>query len=503
MRGEPVRGRLPEPGFYSRPGIDQATAIGRGLVPRAPLAHLTGLNVTQVAPGTATLTAPTSQWLDVGDGLAIQVLSEAAVSTAVLTIAPGGTSVRTAALSFTQFRPATLDADKLIAHARTIRDAPTFTYAESVIEDDLGREIARVIGAVVVRAREPLPPAPAPLGAPFEEPAYPTPDPYLRPLPAGVEPMSREDWEQHDGLTLMRMYSGAERLVPIGALFGLRLIELDRGFVRAAMTASDWFCLREREVSAGAVATAADIALTAASTTLNPPSSRLGVINTNIRLLRPVAPDGREIVSEARVVDHQDDSVVTSATLTDADGQRIATAYQTAVRLPMRPRPVPQTEPVITTVAFTDLVGSTARARELGDRKWRELLAEHEKIVRHQLGTFRGREIKTTGDGFLLTFDSPARAVRCAQAVRESTKRLGLQVRAGIHTGECEFAKGDVTGIAVHVASRVLDFAAPDQVLVSGTVRDLLLGSGLRFEDRGRHELKGIEGKWQLYAVCE
>lgn len=475
----------------------------RGLVPRSPLAHLTGLSVTQVSPGTATLITPTSVWLDVSDGLTIQALAEAAVSTAVLTVTAGGVNVRTAALSFTQFRPATLDADKLIAHARIIRDAPTFTYAEAVIEDDLGREIARVTGAVIRRPRDPLPPAPGPLGAPFEEPAYPTPDPYLRPLSTGVQAMSREDWEQYDGLTLMRMYAEPERLVPVAALFHLRLIELDRGFVRAGMAASDWFCLHDREVSGGAVTTAVDIALTAASTTLNPPGSRLGVINMSIRLLRPVVPDGRELVTEARVTDHQDDSVVTSATMSGADGRRIATAYQTAVRLPVRPRLVAHMESVITTVVFTDLVGSTARATELGDQQWRELLAEHEKIVRRQIGAFRGREIKTTGDGFLVTFDSPARAVGCAQAIRAATKRLGLDVRAGLHTGQCELTRGDITGIAVHLAARVVAEAGPGEVLVSSTVRDLLLGSSLQFKDRGQHKLKGIDGEWGLFAVAD
>ena len=146
MRGEPVRGGLPHPAILSLCGIEQADALCRGLVPHPPLAHLTGLRVTQVGPGTATLTVPTSPWLDSGEGLDISVVTEAALSTAVLTGAPAGADVRTAALSVTQFRPATLDADKLIAHARIIRKAPTFTYAEAALEDDLGREIARVMG---------------------------------------------------------------------------------------------------------------------------------------------------------------------------------------------------------------------------------------------------------------------------------------------------------------------------------------------------------------------
>jgi class 3 adenylate cyclase len=158
---------------------------------------------------------------------------------------------------------------------------------------------------------------------------------------------------------------------------------------------------------------------------------------------------------------------------------------------------------MLATVLFTDLVNSTARLRELGDVRWQALLAEHQAVVRRHLEHFRGREVKTTGDGFLATFDSPARALKCALAIRTGVEPLGLEIRAGIHTGECEVVQGDVSGIAVHLAARVMGAAGPGEVLVSSTVRDLLLGSELRFEDRGRHELKGIEGDWQLFAVRE
>jgi len=156
---------------------------------------------------------------------------------------------------------------------------------------------------------------------------------------------------------------------------------------------------------------------------------------------------------------------------------------------------------MLATVVFTDLVDSTARLSALGDERWQALLAEHQAVVRRHLEAFRGREVKTTGDGFLATFDSPARALKCALAIRAGVEALGLEIRAGIHTGECEVLKGDVSGIAVHLAARVLGAAAPGEVLVSGTVRDLLLGSELHFEDRGRHKLKGIEGEWQLFAA--
>jgi class 3 adenylate cyclase len=156
---------------------------------------------------------------------------------------------------------------------------------------------------------------------------------------------------------------------------------------------------------------------------------------------------------------------------------------------------------VLATVLFTDIVGSTERATELGDRRWRELLDAHHAVVRRQLERFRGREIDTAGDGFLASFDGPARAIRCAGAAIESVRELGLDIRAGVHTGECELAGDKLAGIAVHIGARVAGKAGPGEVLVSGTVRDLVAGSGLEFEDRGAAELKGVPGEWRLYSV--
>lgn len=165
-------------------------------------------------------------------------------------------------------------------------------------------------------------------------------------------------------------------------------------------------------------------------------------------------------------------------------------------------RPVPEPNRVLATVLFTDLVGSTERAAELGDRRWAELLELHHSAVRRELDRFRGREIDTAGDGFLATFDGPARAIRCALAVREAVARLGLELRAGLHTGECELHGEKVTGIAVHTGARIASEAGPGEVLVSATVHDLVSGSGIRFEDRGERELKGV-GVRRIYAVAD
>jgi class 3 adenylate cyclase len=160
----------------------------------------------------------------------------------------------------------------------------------------------------------------------------------------------------------------------------------------------------------------------------------------------------------------------------------------------------PEPDRVLATILFTDIVASSERAAEIGDRAWRELLERHHALVRRQLTRFRGREVDTAGDGFLASFDIPARAIRCAQAIVEGVHALGLEVRAGLHTGECELLDGKVAGIAVHTGARVASHAQPAEVLVSSTVKDLVAGSGLSFEDRGIHELRGL-GEWRLFAV--
>jgi class 3 adenylate cyclase len=164
-------------------------------------------------------------------------------------------------------------------------------------------------------------------------------------------------------------------------------------------------------------------------------------------------------------------------------------------------RPPPEHDRLLATVMFTDIVGSTGHASRLGDRAWKDLLERHHALVREELVRFRGREIKTVGDGFLATFDGPARAVRCAQAIVEAVKSIGVQVRAGVHTGEVELMGEDVGGIAVHIGARVAALASPSEVLVSGTVRDLVVGSGIEFEERGSYALKGVPGEWRLFAL--
>jgi len=169
--------------------------------------------------------------------------------------------------------------------------------------------------------------------------------------------------------------------------------------------------------------------------------------------------------------------------------------FLTGVRVAAEP------DRVLATVMFTDVVSSTERAAALGDRRWRDLLDAHDAAVRRQLVAFRGREIKATGDGFLATFDGPARAIRCACAIRDAASGMHLDVRVGLHTGEIEIRGDDIGGMAVHIGQRVSTLAQPNEIMVSSTVRDLVAGSGIEFEDRGDHKLKGVPGPWRVFAV--
>jgi class 3 adenylate cyclase len=164
-------------------------------------------------------------------------------------------------------------------------------------------------------------------------------------------------------------------------------------------------------------------------------------------------------------------------------------------------RSEPEPTRVLSTVMFTDIINSTVRAAELGDREWRKVLADHDRLTRAELARGSGREVKTTGDGFLATFDGPARAIRTALAIRDTLRSIGLEVRAGVHTGEIELLTDDIAGVGVHIGSRVAALAGAGEVLVSSTVKDLVAGSGIVFDDRGSHLLKGIPDAWHLFVV--
>jgi class 3 adenylate cyclase len=493
---EPVRGGFPDPSFYSLPGIEQARAWLRGKAPRSPLSHLVGIRTTQVGSGTATLTLPASPWLGSFDGtLDVRILVQGALEFAALTSAPPASQVRTVSLALSNLRPCTVESENLVAKARTVNTGPTFTLAEVVVEDALGRSVAHGSATFVVRPIELPPPSASGPAAVGEPPIYPTPDPYQRPSPALPEEIDAMSW-LHASLT------GDHSSAPIQDLLGLRLLQVGEGTLSWSMPSSAWLCGPAPLVSPGVLACFAAHAHGAVATIM-PVGHRFGVLHQSFDFLRSVPPDGHELLAQGTVTHQGDGLFIVNSEMTDADGNTVAVGRQTSLFI-LRRRRVPSgrgPERVLATVLFTDIVGSTEQAERLGDARWRELLEEHHEIIRKQIQVFKGKEVKTTGDGFLVTFDSPGRAVQAARAFRDGVRRLGLEVRAGLHTGECEMSGGDVAGIAVHLASRIQGLAGPGEILVSGTVHDLVTGSGLRFADRGRHKLKGIDGEWQLFAL--
>jgi class 3 adenylate cyclase len=496
---EPVRGGLPDPSFHSLAGIEKARALLRGQIPRVPLSHLTGILPSQVGSGAATFTMPATPWLQAQDGgLDLEILAHVALDVAVLTTAPPASEVRTITFSLSFLRPCTTETGTVMAKARTLNTGPTFTLAEVVVEDGLGRNVAHGTGTFVISTLDPPPPAGA-VPVPGPPPSYPTPDPYARsctePYPLGDD-VHRLSWIQ-------AMIAGEYRPQPLQQLLGLRFLEADEGRVSCSLVATEWFCGRSKQVSPGVLACLASHGAVGSVLTLMPVGYRLGLLDLSFNFFRPVPPDGHELLARGGVSRETDGIFLAESEVTDKDGNTVVVARQTSLFIPPRHRDRSGTAPerMLATVLFSDLVGSTRQAEQLGDARWQQLLDDHHTVVRKQIQLFKGREVKTTGDGFLATFDSPGRAVQCGRAIRDGIRRLGLEVRVGLHTGECEVSGTDVAGIAVHIASRIQGLADPGEVLVSGTVRDLVTGSGLRFADRGRHQLKGIEGGWRLFAV--
>lgn len=500
MLDEVVRGRLPPPDFFSLSGMDQARAWQRGLPPATPLARLVGYRPTQVGSGSATLAMPASPWLQFGDGTVdFKILVEEALGVAVLTGAPPATRIVTTAMSVNHFRPSTVESESFVARGRVLNTGSAFTVAEVLVEDALGRAVAHATGSMLLRAIEPPPPAHKGF-PPVDEPAYSTPDPHLRPAP-------RRDFLYGEAPALVAIQKAIRGEIPeppVTRLLGLRVLELTpEGSGIITLPASAWLRSRWTDLQHGPLATMMHMALSAAPIALTAPTQYIGVLSQQLTFLRSVETDGRELLGRFALVHRGSELLVSEVEVLDADGNRVAMGSQTSVvRERRRGGSVArQSERVLVTVVFTDIVGSTRRAQELGDERWQAVLGEHDAVVRAQLKAFAGREIKSTGDGFLAVFESPARAVHCARAIRDGVRHLGIEIRAGIHTGECELVGGDLAGIAVHAAARIESAASPGEILVSSTVCDLVAGSGLAFADRGLHELKDLDGARQLFAV--
>jgi class 3 adenylate cyclase len=272
------------------------------------------------------------------------------------------------------------------------------------------------------------------------------------------------------------------------------------------MPASEWLCCFSRGVAPGAIAALASCASRAAGLLIVQPAQSFAGLANSMCFHRTIPADGRILRAEAKGTMHSRGLAIADIEIYDADGQLAASCQGLAqiIDSSKRQRPtVSEAKRVLATLLFTDIVGSTEHARRLGDGGWRALLARHHDAVRAAIVRCEGTEVDTAGDGFFVRFESPARALECARAARDAVKRLGIDIRVGIHTGECELQGRKLTGMAVHVAARIQGLAGAGDILLSSTVKDIVVGSNRRFEDRGQHSLKGTPGEWRLFSLVD
>ena len=487
---EPARGGYPPDGFVELPGIDRARALVQGLIPRSPFMRLFGIRHTHASASTATLVMPASPWLQRGmPGLSVAgtveilpLVSSALVS-AASTTAPPGAAHSTEVLSVSYVRRPILDMESFVARARCIAAGASRATVEVHTEDAEGRLVVHAT-AQVVFGRSPLArrAATPPTLEPVAEPSFSTPDPPARAL------------------------TDPDVGVPLWRLMGITIDDVGGGACTLTMPVNDWLLSWLRVITPGAIHAFLNNALQVAMMSVALPDQ--GVIEHDVHLVRTGDPSGvslrgwDQFIARANIDKRGGDSLFATGDVTTGAGDKIWVGSSTATLVSRRDS-ASEVSPdrVLAAVLYTDIVGSTPHAERLGDARWKDVLEEFHTRSSRQVATLRGREVKWTGDGILATFDSPARAVQCARALREAAQRQQIEIRAGVHVGECELMGTDVAGIAVHVAQRVMDKAEPATIFVTSTVREAAAGSGLHFADRGRHQLKGIDGDWQLYAV--
>ena len=383
--GEPVRGSLPDPSLLSLSGLEQLRAYMRGLVLDTPLYRLLGSRVTQVSSGTAVVHQQISPWFDVYDGfIDLTPTAEYVVDVTARTGAPPGVYLRVVDLSLRYLRPCTVDDEIVIARGRILHAGSSFTTVEALMEDALGRAVAHAMGSVVLRPVEPPPPPLARDLEPIEEPAYSTPDPVRRPL---YDVSTRGPSEKEP------------QMPPFGQFLGAEYLDVSDSGVTVTMPTSEWFCRLHREVSPGIVGLLANLAVRQAILEVSDPEDRFVILNATTSSLVPVRPDGQRLVAQGAVEHRRDEVIAITSTVTDHEGQTVVLGRGMCL---IRPRGLPAKHRVgerrLLTVLFTDLVGSTAHAQRIGDARWRELLDEHNAVVRRHLALHKGREVKTTGD---------------------------------------------------------------------------------------------------------
>ena len=501
---EPVRGRIPPPWFRALSGIERYRAFSRGFVPAPPIAHLLGHRTTHVAAGTVTVIMPASDASIAGNGqLEIAPVMLAALEGSSCTALPAGVDFVPMRFTFKAFRPAWPGKGNLVARARVVNDSNLYVFAEVQVEDPDGRHVAQGSLHSVVQPVEPSPPPPPDNMQRIEEPVYETPDPYLRSFPARAF-VNLDD--RQDGMSVLRKVADDRRQAPVRQTYGLEMHDFAEGRAVLSIPASEWFCGLGADVSCQAIAALADMSGWQCALSLQRPGTSMAMLDSDTRFLRSVRPDGRLLRSETTATEVAPELFVIDGKIRDADGGLVAlvsgaTARVDSARRVRRQRR--ESRRTLATLLFTDIVESTGHAQRLGDTAWHALLEQHNLAVRRAVSRCNGTEVTTTGDGFFARFDSPAHAVEAARAIRQAMSALDLEIRAGIHTGECEMDGTSLTGMAVHIASRIQAAALPGEILVSSTVKDLTVGSTLRFIDRGERRLKGVPDPWRLYGVAE
>jgi uncharacterized protein (TIGR00369 family) len=501
---EPVRGRVPPSWFWALPGIERIIALNKGLVPLPPVAHLFGVRAAHIGPGSGTWTMLSNQSSETETGtLESAPLHETALTEVAMTTLPPGMDAVPMSITVNYFRPPRPQPGNLLARARVVNASRFFVFSEIEIEDPQGRRIAQGSSHLRLRRIDPAPP-PSPVElAPVEEPTYTTPDPYLRQSAGKMPPLTI--WQENDGDAVMRMFADGTFVAPYQLKMPVEFLTMNRGQVVITLSTSEWLCRYWPTVAFTGMASLANRAGWYACLTMPRRGQSLVALELTTRFYRSVPANGRVLRAEARAELREDMVVFAETLIHDADGRLVSSAQSFGALIDnteRQKRPVLETKRVLATLLFTDVVGSTAIAERLGDMRWRSLLEEHRATVRNEVQRCEGIEVKTIGDGFLIRFESPMRALDCAQAIRARVQRHGIGIRAGIHTGECDLQGGDVAGIAVHIAARLQALASADEILVSSTVKDLALGSAARFEERGLHTLRGVPGEWRLFALA-
>ncbi|HLG01395.1 MAG TPA: adenylate/guanylate cyclase domain-containing protein [Acidimicrobiia bacterium] len=498
---EPVRGAPLPAAAFALPGIEQLRGLGSSFWPHSPNIHLLGLRVSQLGNASAVLSMPITPWLAHPDGVIdAGIMAATTTMVAAWTTLPPRTTIVPLQLSYSPVRRISPESGTLIGRAHVVRTAPYWVYAEGTVEDGQGRVVASTSGHYLIEDVTFAVPEQPPVLTPVDLPSYPTPDPYERPLPHDRYPAFNLFRERGGVEAITMMMNGSAPRAPLYELLGIAPVEVREGSYVSDLVTSDWHNVNEGSVHPSILAAFCADNCGATTWSLAGPGVRLASLQMSLGLARSVLADGRTLRARSEAEWIGERVIASSLRLFDGD-EVIGIGSMTNLIQPAAERPPEPSTRLLATVLFTDIVDSTVQAERAGDAQWKDLLGRHHEIVRHEIQRCRGRLVKSTGDGVLVTFDSPTLGVECAKAIREAVRRIGLEIRAGLHTGDVEVAGGDVAGIGVHIASRVESAAGPGEVWVSETVRALCAGSGLSFKDQGRHALKGIDEEIQLYSV--